>query len=75
MEEDHTPPTRDEIDQAQRDLGAIHAYHQRYLTRRAAAVRAGRGRATSTDTIMGDHQQALTRVIALLERMKPAEVH
>jgi hypothetical protein len=55
----------DAIAQSQRELIAIRAYHQDYLDRRAR-----RGVLTSTDILMRQHQQQLSRALDLLEALK-----
>lgn len=57
--------TRAAIEQSQRELAAIRAYHQDYLDRRKA-----RGTRTSTDVLMEQHQEQLSRALDVLEALK-----
>ena len=54
-----------QIEQSQRELAAIRAYHQDYLDRRSA-----RGTHTATDALITQHQEHLARALDLLEALK-----
>ncbi|HEU5377553.1 MAG TPA: hypothetical protein VFV38_19190, partial [Ktedonobacteraceae bacterium] len=53
------------IERLQRELAAMHDYHQGYLDRRSR-----HGITTATDTIMADHQRTLAETLDLLEAIK-----
>ena len=59
----------DRIEQVQRELAEIRAYHQGYLDRRARS-----GMTTATDTVLSQHKETLAKTVDLLEALKAEKI-